>query len=255
MQRIPMLTIPRLLATALPPFIRPGGGADSGPVSLFPGGGGFKRGFAALRHRNYRLYWSGQIVSLIGTWMQQVSLPWLVLVLGGSPFQLGLVAALQFAPAMVLAPFGGVFADRIDKRRALIATQLVAMLQAASVFAVTITGVVEIWHVMALAAALGLVNAIDMPVRQSFAADLVPRSDLMNAIALNSMAFNSARVLGPALAGAIIAALSAASGSAVLGVGVNLGINTVTYSGVLIGLLRMAPGEIRRVEQIGRAHV
>jgi MFS family permease len=211
--------------------------------------GGLKRGFASLGVRNYRLYWTGQIVSLIGTWMQQVSLPWLVLVLGGSPLQLGFVAVLQFGPAMLLAPFGGVLADRIDKRRALIGTQVAASIQAAILFGLTATGVVEIWMVFVMALWLGLVNAVDMPVRQSLAADLVPRDILANAIALNSMAFNSARIVGPALAGLIIATGTALTGSAIVGVAANLAINTVTYAGVLTALLRMNPHEIRRNER------
>jgi MFS family permease len=211
--------------------------------------GGLKRGFEALGVRNYRLYWSGQVVSLIGTWMQQVSLPWLVLSLGGSPLQLGFVAVLQFGPAMILAPFGGVFADRIEKRHALIATQLAAAAQAFTIFLITATGVVEIWMVMAMAGVLGLVNAVDMPLRQSLPADLVPRRLLSNAIALNSMAFNSARVVGPALAGVIIAIGTGITGSAVAGVAINLGINTLTFSGVLIALLLMDPRQIRRHEK------
>ena len=211
--------------------------------------GGLKRGFEALGVRNYRLYWSGQVVSLIGTWMQQVSLPWLVLSLGGEPIQLGLIAVLQFGPAMLLAPFGGVFADRIEKRHALIATQIAAAGQAFTIFLICVTGIVEIWMVLAMAGVLGLINAVDMPVRQSLASDLVPRHLLANAIALNSMAFNSARVVGPALAGVIIAIGTGITGSAVAGVAINLGINTLTYSGVLIGLLRMDPKQIRRHEQ------
>jgi MFS family permease len=211
--------------------------------------GGLKRGFAALGIRNYRLYWGGQVVSLVGTWMQQVSLPWLVLALDGSPIQLGFVAVLQFGPAMILAPFGGVVADRVDKRHLLIATQVAAAGQAFVLFLLTATGVVEIWMVMAMALWLGLVNAIDMPVRQSMAADLVPRHVLANAIALNSMAFNSARVVGPALAGVIIAAGTSMTGSATAGVAANLAINTLTYSGVLLGLIRMNPAEIRQPEQ------
>ena len=211
--------------------------------------GGLGRGFAALGIRNYRLYWSGQVVSLIGTWMQQVSLPWLVLALGGSAIQLGLVAVLQFAPAMFLAPFGGVFADRVDKRRALIATQIAASLHALVLFLVTATGVVQIPMVMALAFVLGLITAVDLPLRQALAAELVPRHLLANAIALNSMAFNAARVVGPALAGVIIAVGTRATGSDTAGVAINLGINTVTYSGVLIALLRMDPRQIRRITQ------
>jgi len=211
--------------------------------------GGLRRGFEALGIRNYRLYWLGQVVSLVGTWMQQVSLPWLVLSLGGSPLQLGFVSVLQFGPSLILAPFGGVVADRIDKRHMLIATQIGAAMQAAILFVLAATGAVEIWMVMVMAFWLGLVNALDMPVRQALAADLVPRNLLSNAIALNSMAFNSARIVGPALAGVIIAAGTAASGSATAGVAVNLGINAVSYVAVLVGLLRMNPRQIRRAEQ------
>lgn len=214
--------------------------------------GGLRRGFASLRVRNYRLYWSGQVVSLIGTWMQQVSLPWLVLALDGSPIQLGLVAVLQFGPAMLLAPFGGVLADRVDKRHALIGSQLAAATQAFILFLLTATGIVEIWMVFVMALWLGLVNAVDMPLRQAMAADLVPRHILANAIALNSMAFNSARVVGPALAGIIIAVGTSITGSNIAGVAVNLAINTLTYSGVLIGLVRMNPLEIRRHEKPDR---
>jgi MFS family permease len=210
---------------------------------------GLRRGFESLGVRNYRLYWSGQVVSLIGTWMQQVSLPWLVLALGGSPIQLGFVSVLQFGPAMVLAPFGGVFADRIDKRRVLVISQTAAASQALILFVLTATGVVEIPIVYVMAGWLGLVNAIDMPARQAFAADLVPRSLLPNAIALNSMAFNSARVIGPASAGVIIAAGTAATGSATSGVAVNLAINTLTYGAVLVALLLMDPRQIRHIER------
>lgn len=219
------------------------------PLPLRAALGGLKRGFAALGIRNYRLYWSGQVVSLIGTWMQQVSLPWLVLALGGSPLQLGFVAVLQFGPAMVLAPFGGVLADRIDKRRALIGSQVAAAAQAFVLFLLAATGVVEIWMVFAMALWLGLVNAVDMPLRQALAADLVPRELLPNAIALNSMAFNSARIVGPALAGVIIAIASGLTGSATAGVAVNLAVNTLTYSGVLLGLLLMDPDRIRQHER------
>jgi len=216
------------------------------PLPLRAALGGLKRGFGALGIRNYRLYWTGQVVSLVGTWMQQVSLPWLVLALGGSPIQLGFVAVLQFGPAMILAPFGGVLADRIEKRHALLATQIAACLQAFVLFVLTATGVVQIPMVLVMAFFLGLVNAVDMPLRLALAPDLVPRSLLSNAIALNSMAFNSARVVGPALAGVIIAVATGITGSATAGVAVNLGINTVTYAAVFIGLLRMNPRDIRR---------
>jgi len=219
------------------------------PLPLRAALGGLKRGFAALSVRNYRLYWWGQVVSLIGTWMQQVSLPWLILALGGTPIQLGFVAVLQFGPALFLAPFGGVVADRIDKRHALMATQAAASVQAFVIFLIVATGVVQIWMVLVMAFVLGLVNAVDMPMRQALAPDLVPRHLLANAIALNSMAFNGARVVGPALAGVIIAVATSATGSSVSGVAVNLAINTVTYAGVLTGLLRMDPRAIRRLER------
>jgi MFS family permease len=196
------------------------------------------RGFSAVRHRNFRLYWIGQIVSLVGTWMQSVSQPWLVLLLGGSPIQLGAVLALQFAPSLALAPLGGVIADRVDKRRLLLLTQSVAALQAAVLFILTATGLIEIWHIMVLALALGFVNALDMPVRQSFAAELVPREELINAITLNSASFNLARVIGPAIAGIALA---------LYGPAFNFAVNAVSYFGVLIALARMDPAGMQPI--------
>jgi predicted MFS family arabinose efflux permease len=209
------------------------------PPPLKPGRG-LRDGFAALRHTNYRYYISGQIVSLVGTWMQSVSQPWLVLLLGGSPLELGSVLALQYAPALVLAPLGGVLADRIDKRRALMAVNTVAAVEAGVLFVLTATGVVQIWHVMLLAFALGLVNAVEMPVRQAFAAELVPTDDLMNAIALNSATFNAARIVGPAVAGVALA---------LFGPAVNFGINSVSYLAVLAGLWRIDPARLQPLER------
>lgn len=186
------------------------------------------RGFAAMGHSNYRRYWFGQIGSLIGAWMQSVALPWLVLDLGGSPFQLGLVMVFLFGPSMVLAPLGGVLADRLDKRRTLIAVNVVAMAQATTLFVLALTGAIEIWHVYALGLLAGVVNAIEMPVRQAFVAELVPRRDLPNAIALSSTSFNLSRVIGPAVAGLTIAAF---------GVWSNFAINALSYVSVLTGLL------------------
>lgn len=214
------------------------------------------RGFGALSIRNYRIYWVGQGVSRTGTWMQQVSLPWLVLALGGTPLQLGIVAALEFAPSTVLAPFGGVLADRVDKRRALLVTQAAAALQVIVLVILLAAGLLSIPLVMLLSFLLGLVNAADMPLRQSVAAELVPRSLLANAIALNSMAFNSARVIGPAVAGVTIAIGAAAFGSNLAGIGFNFGLNALSYAGSLISLLLMdgdafrvppPPGERPRV--------
>ena len=185
---------------------------------------GFARGFVAMRHANYRRYWFGQLGSVVGSWMQSVALPWLVLQLGGSPLQLGMVMAFMFAPSMLLAPLGGVLADRVDKRRTLIAVNVVAMLQASLLFVLAFTGAVEIWHVYLLALVAGFVSAVEWPVRQAFVAELVPREDLVNAIALSSTSFNLARVVGPAVAGVTIA---------VFGVASNFGINAVSYVSVI----------------------
>lgn len=208
---------------------------------------GLSRGFTALQSRNFRLYWIGQGISRIGTWMQQISLPWLVLQLGGSPIQLGIVAALEFAPALVLAPFGGVFVDRLDKRRTLLVTQSLATIQVAILFLVTVTGVVTIPLVMLLSFALGIVNALDMPVRQAIAADLVPREALPNAIALNSMAFNGARVIGPAIGGVIIAIGTDLFGSDIAGIAFNFAVNGISYFAVIYNVWKMEPAQIRRM--------
>jgi MFS family permease len=243
-----MSALTRLMTSALPPRLRvllPDEPPDQAPAPASPGpgpgpGAGFRRGFVALRHRNYRYFWFGQNVSLVGTWMQSVSQPWLVLLLGGSPLQLGTVLALQFAPAMVLAPLGGVLADRVDKRKVLMVAQVGAMLQAIILFGLTVTGLVQIWHVMVLATMLGFVSAVEMPVRQSFAAELVPRRDLVNAIALNSASFNLARVVGPAVAGLALA---------FFGPAFNFGVNAVSYLAVLLGLWRMDPDKLHRAER------
>ncbi len=198
------------------------------------------RGFGALRHRNFRLYWSGQVISLIGTWMQSVSQPWLVLELGGSPFQVGTVVALQFAPALFLSPLGGVLADRFDKRSLLLITQALAMVQAATLFGLTVSGHIEIWHIQLLALWLGVTSAFDMPVRQSFVAEVVPRDDLLQAIALNSASFNLARVVGPAIAGVTLA---------LYGPAFNFGANTITYTAVLLGLVLINTTTLIKVPQ------
>ena len=231
--------IPRAIGRAVPTLARYGRRPDGAASSLPPARGtGFTRGFVAMRHANYRRYWFGQIGSLVGAWMQSVALPWLVLQLGGSPMQLGMVMAFMFGPSLFLAPLGGVFADRLDKRRALVALNAIAMLQASALFALAVTGVVEIWHVYLLALVAGFVNAAEMPIRQAFVAELVPREDLTNAIALSSTSFNLSRVVGPAIAGVTIA---------VFGVSVNFGVNAVSYLSVITGLLLIDARTLHRV--------
>jgi len=230
------MTIPRL-------FPRDSRRPDGAVTPSRASGGALGRGFSAMRHRNYRIYWFGQIGSLVGAWMQSVAQPWLVLELGGSPLQLGTVLALMFAPSMVLAPIGGVLADRVDKRRVLMIVNGVAMLQAGLLFGLAATGLVEIWHVYLLALLAGFVNAVEMPVRQAFAAELVPTDDLTNAIALNSTSFNLSRVIGPAIAGVTIA---------VFGVAINFGINAVSYLSVLVGLWMLDGSALRQIERPDR---
>lgn len=185
----------------------------------------------AFRHRNYRLFFTGQAISLVGTWMQQVAQAWLVLqISGGDPLWLGVVAAAQFMPVMVLGLFAGVLADTLPKRQTLMASQAVMMTLAVILAALTVSGLVQIWMVIVLAVLLGCANAVDMPVRQSFAIEMVGPKDIGNAVALNSAMFNGARVVGPAIAGLTIGAF---------GVAAAFGINALSFVAVLIGLSRM----------------
>jgi MFS family permease len=167
--------------------------------------GGLHRAFIALRHRNFRLFWTGQLVSLIGTWMQTTGQAWLVLQLTKSAWALGVVGALQFLPVMIFALFGGALADRIPKRRVILFTQSFSLVQAAALWLLIATGTVQLWHIFVLAILLGLTNAIDMPTRQAFVAEMTGREDLPNAIALNSSVFNLARIVGPGLGGLLFA--------------------------------------------------
>ena len=161
-------------------------------------------GFGALRHRNFRLFLIGQAISLTGTWMQSVAQGWLVLTLTNSPFYVGLVSALGSLGVLVFSLYAGVVADRADKRRAVVITQTLQMLQAFALAALVWRGAVTVESVMALAAFLGVVSAFDIPIRQAFVVDMVGKDDLMNAIALNSSVFNATRVVGPAVAGLVI---------------------------------------------------
>ncbi|MGQ9479966.1 MAG: MFS transporter [Chloroflexus sp.] len=161
--------------------------------------------FRALRHRNYRLFFFGQLISLTGTWMQSVAQGWLVLRLTDSPFLLGLVVAANSLPVLFLTLFAGTVADRFPKRRILLVTQSIAMILAATLAGLTLTGTVHISHVLILAFLLGCVNAFAAPTRQAFTVEMVGREDLLNAIALNSSIFNGARTMGPAVAGIVVA--------------------------------------------------
>jgi len=166
--------------------------------------------FPALRHRNFRLFVFGQGISVIGTWMQSTAQVWLVLTLTNSPFLLGTVNAFQWIPVTLLSLVGGVYADRLPKRRLLLITQTSLMVLPFVLALLTWTGIVRYWHIAALALLLGLTNSLDMPTRQSFFAEMVEREDLANAIALNSAIINGGRVIGPAVAGLIIASAGVA---------------------------------------------
>ena len=165
----------------------------------------FPGGLRALNHRDFRVFWSGQLVSLVGTWMQSVAQSWLVLQLSDSPLKLGLIGTFQFAPVLLFSVVAGAIADRLPKRRLLLVTQTALCLQALTLTELVWTGRVRHWHVAVLALLLGCANVIDMPTRQAFVIEMVGRGDLVNAVALNSAAFNGARIVGPAVAGLLIA--------------------------------------------------
>jgi MFS family permease len=192
--------------------------------------GKFRQTFRSLRHRNFRLFWFGQMISLIGTWMQSVAQGWMVLRLSNSPFLLGVVSAFAGLPVLFLSLPAGVLADRIKKRKFLIFTQAGAMVLALILSFLAFTGLVKVWHVMLLALGLGLVNAFDAPTRQAFVKEMVGKEDLLNAIALNSFVFNSARVLGPALAGILISLVGEAG---------CFFVNGLSYIAVIAGLSLM----------------
>jgi MFS family permease len=183
-----------------------------------------------LRHRNYQLFFAGQLISLIGTWMDQVAESWLVYRLTGSALLLGTVAFASQIPVFLLAPIGGALADRVDRRRILIATQSAMMALTFMLAWLTLSHRVHIWQVVALAALTGVVNAFDLPARQAFVVDMVSRADLVNAIALNSSMFNGARIIGPALAGIVVAAI---------GEGWCFFANGVSFIAVIAGLAMM----------------
>jgi MFS family permease len=199
------------------------------------------RTFLSVRkHRNYRLFFTGQVISVIGTWMQRVAQAWLVLVLTGSPVAVGILALCQFMPFTLFSLIAGVVIDRLDARRTVIGTQITQMILAAVIAVVALAGVAEAWHVYVIAALMGLVQVLDAPARQSLTFRMVGPLELPNAISLNSGLFNGARIFGPALAGVIIAAASA---------GVCFAVNAVSYVAVLAGLLMMRPQEFHPEER------
>src|SRR5271165_1273898 len=162
------------------------------------------RTFGSLAVYNYRLFWLSQLISLSGTWMQTTAQAWLVLKLTDSPVALGTVVLLQFLPITLLTLFGGVFADRLPKRGVLFWTQAIAAVQAFVLAGLVLTGTEQLWEIYVLAVLLGTVNAFDNPTRQAFVSELVGKDRLQNAVALNSSLFNTARIVGPALAGIVI---------------------------------------------------
>ena len=201
--------------------------------------------FRSLRIRNYRLFAAGQVVSLSGTWAQRVAQSWLVLELSGdSGIALGVATALQFLPVLLFGLYGGVLADRYDKRRLLLGAQAAMGVLALLLAVLDLSGVVALWHVFVLAFALGVASAVDTPVRQSFVVEMVGPEDLPNAISLNSATFNSARIVGPALAGVAIAAF---------GTGWVFLANALSYLAVIAGLRAMRREDLQPADRVARA--
>jgi len=192
-----------------------------------PSQGGLLR---ALKHRNYRLFFAGQLISLIGTWMQTVAQSWLIYRLTGSTILLGLVGFASQFPVFLFAPLGGAVADRYPRHRLLVLTQSLAMILAMILALLTLSGAIKVSEIFVLATLLGIVNAFDIPTRQSFIVEIVGRDDLSNAIALNSSMFNGARIIGPAIAGIMVAAV---------GEGWCFLINALSFIAVITGLLMM----------------
>ncbi|GAX44534.1 major facilitator transporter [Tolypothrix sp. NIES-4075] len=185
----------------------------------------------AFRSRNYRLFFLGQGISLIGSWMTQLATIWLVYSLTNSPIMLGIVGFTSQIPSFFLAPFGGVFVDRFSRHRTLIGTQILAMIQSLTLAVLALTGVIQVWHIIALSLLQGFINAVDAPARQAFVPELIERrDDLANAIAINSTMFNGARLIGPAIGGLLIAQVGAAYCFLIDG---------LSYIAVIIALLAM----------------
>ena len=197
--------------------------------------------FSAFSYRDFRLFWFGQVISLSGTWMQSVAQGWLVYSLTKSPLSLGMVAAAASLPILFFSLFGGVIADRYPKRTLLLLTQGLSIIPAVLLGVLTGSGMVTVWHVAALAALLGTINALDIPVRQSFLAEMVGKGHIVNAIALNSAAFNGARIIGPVIAGMAISTL---------GIPACFYLNALSFVAVIVALYRIeTKGEIRTASE------
>ncbi len=195
----------------------------------------------ALKHKNYRYYWLGMCVSLTGTWMQNMAQPWLALILTKSPLLVSLVGALQFLPVLLFSAFMGVIVDRLPKKKLLVLTQSVSAAISLILAILVFTQMIQYWHLLILSLLLGVVNALDMPARQSFIIELVDKKNLMNAIALNSTAFNAARIVGPALAGIIIF---------YFGMAVCFFANSISYVAVLISLIFIKPNIVCQISAV-----
>jgi MFS family permease len=206
--------------------------------------GGFSRTFASLRNRNFRIFFTAQIISVTGTWMQSIAQMWLVFHLTGSGLALGITAALQFTPILLFGPWGGLLADRFDKRKLLMVTQSAAGAVALVLAGLTLGGIVQLWMIYVLAFSLGMVNVFDNPGRQSFVTEMVGRDQLVNAVGLNSAVFTLARVIGPAIAGLLIA---------VVGTGWCFLYNGLSYFPVVLALLLMHPSELYRGQPVARS--
>ena len=192
--------------------------------------GAFTQVFASLKSYNFRLYFGGQCISLIGTWMQQIAMSWLVFRLTGSVLLLATVTFTAQIPILVATPYMSVFVDRFDRRKLLVLTQTLSMIQALLMAILTLTGFVQVWHIMVLSLLIGLINALDNPTRQSFYPSLVSPDKLSNAIALNSAVINGSRLIGPAVGGVLIG---------LLGEGICFLLNGISYIAVIVALLLM----------------
>jgi MFS family permease len=200
-------------------------------------GFGFNNPFIALKHRNFRYYWIGMCVSTTGTWMQNIAQPWLAYKLTDSPLLLSLIGALQFTPVLLFSLFAGVLIDKLPKKNILIFTQSASLVITLVLAILAWTGKIQYWHILVTATALGFVNTIDMPARQSFVIELVGKEDLMNAIALNSTVFNLSRIIGPAIAGIVMGTI---------GIAACFFANSISFGAVVISLFFIKPMLVKK---------